>query len=113
MVALTILESKRVEKVYDITLPWYLRSTPLDDRRDQTWFIKVEENDGGGVRLTTLIVHHFGKGYEIKIEDIDMEPLDELKLGRDTGNYNPSGNPEEMFHKVLADIQEKIKELSN
>lgn len=112
MVALTVLEGKRVEKIYDITLPWYIRSTPLDDRGDQTWYIKVEENDEGGVRLTTLIVHHFGKGYGMKIEDINMEPLDEFKLGKDTGNYSPSLMPKEMFYKVLATIQEKMKEIS-
>lgn len=111
MAALTVLERKRVEKIYDITLPWYLRSAPLDGSRDQTWYIKVEENDEGGVRLTTLIVHHYGKGYEIKIENIGMEPLDELKLGRDTGNYSPEGMPEEMFHKTLDTIREKIKDI--
>lgn len=111
MADLTILESKRVEKVFSIDLPWYLRSTPLDDRGDQTWYIKVDQNKDGGVRLVTLVEYHYGAGYEVRIEDINMKPLDENKLGRDMGNHYPTGDPEEMFHRVLADIQKKVKEL--
>ena len=110
MADLKILESKRVEKVYDIKLPWYIWSTPLDDRGDQTWYVRVDEKSGS-LRLTTLVEHHYDGGFEIKIEEIGTKPLDENKLGQDMGNHYPTGDPEEMFHRVLVSIQNKTKEL--